>query len=419
MRFCFLALLVILPGEHLANIDFVTPPAVMVEDTQFSTAQARSFVVILSGGSGDVVDMAKSTHVKYTLRNPSDFERTVLIWNTPLEKQMLFDAFAFSQNVSSLYIGALAKRLLAITEQTTITLPAGGEISNSIDLLRYYHFHSSANGTIQAKHPIWEVVGTSHVLTSQVESNALRFTVPDEVSSSQLPEELFSLAYTHKCSVSQSRTIMKAINDAKKMIECEKELGFEDRHHYFGPRDAAPAKVGRILNRAYERLVADAFEVTCHKATKACGDEGYTFACVWPADPHHQINVASQFWIAVQNSEYGKKLLDTQAGTLIHELTHFQDVGATLDLGYGDRKLPPNDAIRNADTYEYFCETCMRDHPDWWVYWWYNHEVAIIIGLVVGGILILACCTCCTVCLCRKCKKSRLVEEFSEPLTGA
>jgi len=308
-----------------------------------------------------------SIDIAYKLHNPSAVPRTVLVWNTPLEERLKNDIFEFSQNLGASYTGVLVKRRLVMTEKNTITLPANGEVSRTINALDYYNFKSSGYGTLQAKHPLWEVVGTDTLQESWIESNSFNITVSagslhqGALSGVEEPEELWSKADTHLCNAKEKEVILQAIEDAKEMVECEEVLQWKDPHHYFGHHEYAPEKVKKVLGRAYTRLLNDQFEVTCRKAVTECGDEGQTFACVLPNDPKHQIHVASQFWTAKRNSKFGE--VDTQAGTLIHELTHFDDVGATKDMGYGNRIIPPAKALQNADTYEYICETCLKNHP--------------------------------------------------------
>jgi peptidyl-Lys metalloendopeptidase len=53
---------------------------------------------------------------------------------------------------------------------------------------------------------------------------------------------------------------------------------------------------------------------------------------------------------------------DSQAGTLIHEMSHFTVVAGTDDLAYGQTAAEalatsdPDSAIRNADSHGYFAE---------------------------------------------------------------
>jgi peptidyl-Lys metalloendopeptidase len=89
-----------------------------------------------------------------------------------------------------------------------------------------------------------------------------------------------------------------------------------------------------------------------------CDDRANVYAYVYPTDTSHTIYVCDAFWPAPTTGGF-----DTKAGTIIHELSHFNDIGATNDWVYGTaaaRNLAstnPARAIANADNYEYFCES--------------------------------------------------------------
>jgi peptidyl-Lys metalloendopeptidase len=78
-------------------------------------------------------------------------------------------------------------------------------------------------------------------------------------------------------------------------------------------------------------------------------------AYVYPSQPY-KIYVCKVFWSAPVSGT------DSKGGTLIHEMSHFDAVAATDDVVYGQsacRSLAdsdPDDAVRNADSHEYFAE---------------------------------------------------------------
>jgi uncharacterized Zn-binding protein involved in type VI secretion len=82
-----------------------------------------------------------------------------------------------------------------------------------------------------------------------------------------------------------------------------------------------------------------------------------TFALVYPDDPLHIISLGNPFWEAEAVGP------DSRAGTLIHELSHYIDIGGTRDYGYGDyeclqlSRYKPDKALFNADNFERFIET--------------------------------------------------------------
>lgn len=89
------------------------------------------------------------------------------------------------------------------------------------------------------------------------------------------------------------------------------------------------------------------FDCTCTQTN--------VYAYVYPNQPYN-IYLCGAFWAAPLTGT------DSKAGTLIHEMSHFDVVAGTDDLAYGQnaaRNLAinnPDDAVRNADSHEYFAE---------------------------------------------------------------
>ena len=85
----------------------------------------------------------------------------------------------------------------------------------------------------------------------------------------------------------------------------------------------------------------------------AC-DEPY-YAYVYANQPY-RIYVCNAFWSAPATGT------DSKAGTLVHEMSHFNVVAATDDHVYGQNgcknlaNSSPNLAVENADSHEYFAE---------------------------------------------------------------
>ncbi|KAL0070430.1 hypothetical protein AAF712_002261 [Marasmius tenuissimus] len=105
----------------------------------------------------------------------------------------------------------------------------------------------------------------------------------------------------------------------------------------------------------------------------SCTDSG-TYAYVYP-DEFGVIYLCGAFWsapntgtdsrvskIVAMKPESEHKLIDLQGGTLIHESSHFTAIAGTDDVVYGQSgarslaKSNPANAIRNADSHEYFAE---------------------------------------------------------------
>lgn len=86
-----------------------------------------------------------------------------------------------------------------------------------------------------------------------------------------------------------------------------------------------------------------------------CGCNQNYYAYVYPTKPY-EIFVCKAFWSA------GTSGTDSKAGTLIHEMSHFNIVAGTDDVVYGQSGAKslaisnPDQAIQNADSHEYFAE---------------------------------------------------------------
>ena len=86
-----------------------------------------------------------------------------------------------------------------------------------------------------------------------------------------------------------------------------------------------------------------------------CGCNQSYYAYVYPTRPY-EIFVCRAFWSAPLTGT------DSKAGTLIHEMSHFNVVAGTDDIVYGQsgaRSLAssdPDGALNNADNHEYFAE---------------------------------------------------------------
>jgi len=89
------------------------------------------------------------------------------------------------------------------------------------------------------------------------------------------------------------------------------------------------------------------FDCTCTQTN--------VYAYVYPNQPYN-IYLCGAFWAAPLTGT------DSKAGTLIHEMSHFNVVAGTGDFAYGQtaaRNLAinnPDNAVQNADNHEYFAE---------------------------------------------------------------
>jgi len=127
---------------------------------------------------------------------------------------------------------------------------------------------------------------------------------------------------------------------------------------WFGACDATRfSKVKSNLNAINGGLRAN-YPVDC--AGSSC--TANTYAYVFPTDTAHTVYVCGYFWRVTSNN----CVMDSQPGTLIHEMGHFNNVAQLKDVTYGQtncRNLAssnPNSAITNADNYCFYTDSCPR-----------------------------------------------------------
>jgi hypothetical protein len=141
---------------------------------------------------------------------------------------------------------------------------------------------------------------------------------------------------------------------------------------YFGSTDDGAKKL--VQDRIQSELDLNA-KMKPENFVQSAKDDNSLYAYVYPDDASHKIYLAPAFERAPLTGE------DSKAGTLSHEMSHFQDVGKTsenlawydlydrfTDTGgtqdhvygaSGARQLAkdnPYNALRNADNFEYYVE---------------------------------------------------------------
>ncbi|HEX2572858.1 MAG TPA: M35 family metallo-endopeptidase, partial [Polyangia bacterium] len=106
--------------------------------------------------------------------------------------------------------------------------------------------------------------------------------------------------------------------------------------------------------RTHFTNIRNAFQTQNVVVDCSCTDTG-TYAYVYPTQPY-KIYVCGAFWSAPNTGT------DSRAGTLVHEMSHFNVVASTDDWAYGQTAAKnlaisnPTRALDNADSHEYFAE---------------------------------------------------------------
>ena len=133
---------------------------------------------------------------------------------------------------------------------------------------------------------------------------------------------------------------------------------------WFGRWDAVRAKFVRTTISALKNHIRTSKITYVCERQGAGSCDGSTYAFVYPNDsgtiylcaPYFDLpSLSDATYLEVFNS-------GTRAGTIIHEMSHYDDVGGTADNCYNRdvcsdyARTNPNSATHNADSFQYFAE---------------------------------------------------------------
>jgi len=305
-----------------------------------------------------------------TLHNTSSTPVAFLPWGTPFgdvdaDVLRIRDTEVLpSLNYELVYNGLLLKRGDP-RARNFITLDAGESLSTRITPADHYAidiastYQITYQGDISYTSSI-EILADPSSVIKQLSSRpllsntvVLKLDVPPEVRAAVAP------AFA-ACSASQQADLQSALLSAETIARnASIALGSLD----IGQRSSSP-RYSRwfgaysetrfnIVNSGFVNIRSvlenNQIDFIC-----GCLRDG-TFAFVNRARPF-EINLCPAFWPA---SETGT---DSRAGTIVHELSHFNEIVGTGDFEYGQADTvilaadDPDQAVFNADNYEYFAE---------------------------------------------------------------
>lgn len=225
-------------------------------------------------------------------------------------------------------------------------MASGGEylVSYRLDLAdgsRVVELSSEAEMAASAAVAIWRDAPQSEVIDWEA------------INAAPVPQ---GLSYTN-CSSSQQGTISTAVGNATTYATGAKNYLLGKTYSTVGPRYTTwfGAKNSTRFNstKSHYTAIEDAFQTKPVVVDCACTDNYYAY--VYPTQPY-KIYVCNAFWSAPATGT------DSKAGTLVHEMSHFNVVASTDDWAYGQTACKnlansnPKKAVDNADSHEYFAE---------------------------------------------------------------
>lgn len=312
----------------------------------------------------------EDVRVRVTLTNNGDRPVNVLKWQLPGgDDAPLFLVERDGQPVA--YQGALIKRSQP-SRSDYQRLSAGESLTLEAEVSGLYDM--SAQGEYRISYRVPQISGESgakmkarengKVAPQASASNTVSLWLDGVASDDRLLAKVAavepaatggSVSFTGRCTNSQKTQIVSALDaaggmagDSLSYLAVDKPGGQRYRS-WFGAYEASRWSQAE----GHFSKVKEAIEEK--PLTFDCGCKQSYFAYVYPDQPY-KIYLCKSFWTAANTGS------DSRAGTIIHELTHFNVVAGTDDLGYGQgnaRNLASTDpvkALNNADNHEYFAE---------------------------------------------------------------
>jgi len=292
------------------------------------------------------------------LFNPGPGNVKFLSYFLPSENNLndrLFDVTLNGNPVA--YIGPILKRRTP-ADADYIKLKQGESARGSVDLARYFDFSLTGEYTITYDVASWQLFDENGPQSGKVEGLAseplvvtvtARPVVPPALLSTEAMTEVKTDAgryWYSSCSAAQQSQITAAVNQA---------------WAYVAGGNIPVAYTNRFLtwfkeySATHQTLIKNHYINIANSMNSVifdCNCFGSEYAHVYPAQPY-RMYLCNAFWPAPISGT------DSKAGTIIHELSHFDIVADTNDYAYGHsacKALSGAYARWNADSHEYYAE---------------------------------------------------------------
>ena len=294
--------------------------------------------------------------VTVTIFNPNRHTVKILKWFTPAEgvEEALFSVTRDGLKVG--YLGPVYKRP-QITGKDYITLKAGESLVQTVNLGEYYDLSASGQYEIAydvSSFNLYDEKGNALKFKSNLQSDPVSAKVAGRKKPPPPPPPPDGGTTFSSCTTDQQTTLLAARTQASTYAANSEDYlkaGTQNLRYttWFGEYNAT--RYSTVTGNF--NAISDAMDNA--GVTFDCKCKQPYFAYVYPNQPY-KIYLCKVFW---QVSLTGT---DSQAGTLIHEMSHFDVVASTDDFVYGQTGAMelaitnPDNAVKNADCHEYFAE---------------------------------------------------------------
>lgn len=351
----------------------------------FSMSASASDIGVEINMDNHWLDASENVTVYVTFTNHGKKPAKVLKWYTAADG-IEEDLFKISRDGQTLrYLGAHYKRP-APHAGNYLKLKSGESVTQSAELSGVYDFSRTGDYSVQFNVRSGQLFDPAAAhrnnqkasKVASLSSNELMFWVEGRVTDwakagtsngkkggnggGKPPTEPPSgerVSFSGRCTNAQQSTILSAIDeaiaisaDASSYMNGSLGTRYES---WFGVVSNSRANTVKANFSAINGAMAN------EDITVDCKCKQNYYAYVYPTQPY-KIYVCKAFWSAPLTGT------DSKAGTMVHEMSHFNVVAGTDDVVYGQtgaRNLAisnPNDAIQNADSHEYFAENTPQEN---------------------------------------------------------
>lgn len=301
---------------------------------------------------------AQDVLLTVTISNPTRHTVRVLKWFTPVDglEEPLFFVTRDGEPVE--YTGATYKRP-PVTGNDYISLKSGESITSVISLGEYYDLSASGQYEVSyavASYNLFDEKGNAFKFRDTLTSEKVTFKAdgrapkrPTPVPTPPPGGTAFSACTTDQQSLLATARLEArnyASNAENYLLANNQGLRYTTWFGVFSTTRYNTVKSNFTdISNAWDNA----------GVTFDCGCKQNYYAYVYPNQPY-KIYLCKVFWQAPMTGT------DSKAGTLIHEMSHFDIVAGTDDVVYGTTGAKnlaisnPDDAVRNADNHEYFAE---------------------------------------------------------------
>jgi len=306
----------------------------------------------------NVYGYEESVPVNVSITNQSKAGVKILRWLTPFDgvKEDLFVVTLDGKPVE--YIGAHYKRA-APTEKDYITIRPGETFEATVDLAGYYDLSKTGFYQVNYEVEAANIFSYQNNLLDQTEE--LRSSVAQAYIEAHeaapildMPDAVSGSTTFTGCSTSRQSSLVTARNNASTYaLNSFNYLNAGTRGARYTTWFGTYTSSRYSTVRSHFSNIRSAMDTASVRFNCTCTDSAYAY--VYPTQPY-TIYLCNAFWSAPSTGT------DSKAGTLVHEMSHFNVVAGTDDWAYGQTaaknlaRSNPARAVDNADSHEYFAE---------------------------------------------------------------